>query len=57
MSKLDKVSAKLSFSPKYCSAVAKKAIFKTSSFIYHEAICIFLGFKNVVNVVHFWVFK
>ena len=42
MRKFDKVSARLSFSPKYCWAVAENAI-KPLIFMYHEALSIFLG--------------
>ena len=52
----DKVSARLSFSPKYCRAVAETAI-KPSVFMYHEAMSIFLGSKNVLNLVYSWVFQ
>ena len=45
MRKLDKVSARLSFSPKYGKAVAENAI-KSLVLMYHEAICIFLGSKK-----------
>ena len=44
MRKFDKVSARLSFSPKYCRAVAENAI-KPLVFMYHEAMSIFLGSK------------
>ena len=54
MRKFDKASASLSFSPKYCRAVAKNAI-KLLIFMYHEATSIFLGSKNVLISVYFWV--
>ena len=54
MRKFDKVSASLSFSPKYCTAVAENAI-KPLIFIYHEAMSIFLGSTNVLISVYFWV--
>ena len=54
MRKFDKVSAWLSFSPKHCRVVAENAI-KTLVFMYHEAISISLGSKNVLNLVYFWV--
>ena len=54
MRKCDKVSARLSFSPKYCRAVAKNPI-KPLVFKYHEAISIFLESKHVLNSVYFWV--
>ena len=50
--KFDKVSAWLSFSPKYCRAVVENAI-KPLFFMYHEARSISLGSKNVVNLVYF----
>ena len=54
MRKFDKVSARLSFSPKYCRAVAENAI-KPLIFTYHEAMSIFLGSNNVQNLVCFSV--
>ena len=55
MRKLDKVSARLSFSPKYCRAVAKDAI-KPLVVMYHEAVSIISwGSKNVLNLVYFLV--
>ena len=42
--KFDKVSARLSFSPRSCRAVAEDAI-KPLVFIYHEAMSTFLGSK------------
>ena len=42
MRKYDKVSARLSFSPKHCRAVAKNAI-KPLFFMYHEATSVFLA--------------
>ena len=56
MRKYDKMSARLSFSPKYCRAVAENSI-KPLVFKYHEAISIFLRSKNVLNLVYFWVFQ
>ena len=50
------MSAKLSFSPKYCRTVAENAI-KPLVFMYHEAMSIFLGYKNVLNLVYVWVFQ
>ena len=45
MRNFDKVrSARLSFSPKYCRAVAENAM-KPFVFMYHEAMSIFLGSK------------
>ena len=44
MRKYDKVSPKLSFSPKCFRAVAENSI-KPLVFIYHEAMSIFLGTK------------
>ena len=44
MRKFDKVSARLSFAPKHCRAVAEKAI-KPLIFMYHETNSIFLGSK------------
>ena len=56
MRKFDKVSARLSFSPKYCRVVAENAI-KLVVFMYHEAMSIFLGSKNALNLVCYRVFK
>ena len=56
MRKFDKVSAGLSFSPKYFRAVAENAI-KSLVFMYHEAMSIFLGSKNFLNLVYLWVFQ
>ena len=53
MRKLEKVSARLSFSPKYRRAVAENAI-KPLIFMYHEAMSIFLGSTNVLIKVYFW---
>ena len=47
MRKFDKVSARLSFSPKYHRAVAENAI-KPLIFMYNEAMSIFLGSTNVL---------
>ena len=52
MRKLKKVSARLSFSPKYRRAVAENAI-KPLIFMYHEAVSLFLGSKNVLISVYF----
>ena len=54
MRKFDKVSARLSFSSKYCRAVAERAI-KPLIFMYHEAMSIFLGSRYVLNLVYLWV--
>ena len=54
MRKFDKMSARPSFSPKYCRAVAKNAI-KPLIFMYHKAMSIFLGSTNVLISVYFWV--
>ena len=55
MRKFDQqVSARLSFSPKYCRAVAINAL-KSFVFMYHEAVTLFLGSKNVLSLVYFWV--
>ena len=54
MKKIDKVSVRLSFSPKYIRAVAENAL-KLSIFMYHEAMSIFLGSTNVLISVYFWV--
>ena len=56
MTKFDKVSARLSFSPKHCGTVAENAI-KPLVFMYHEARSIFLGSKNVLNLVFLWGFQ
>ena len=56
MRKLDKVSARLSFSQKYCSTVAEK-VMKPLVFMYHEANSIFLKSKNVSDLIYFWVFQ
>ena len=44
--KSEKVSARLSFSPKYCKAVAENAI-KPLIFIYHEAMSICLKMSYI----------
>ena len=54
--KIDMVNAKYSFSPNYCSTDTKKTI-KLLFFIYHEAINISLGSKNVANLVIFLGFS
>ena len=46
------MSARLSCSAKYCKAVAENAI-KPLFFMYHKARSIFLGSKNVLNLVFF----
>ena len=56
MTKFDKVNARLSFSSKYRRVVAGNAI-KPLVFRYHEAMSIFLGSKNALNSVYFWVFQ
>ena len=56
MRNFDKVSARLSFSPEHCRAVAENAI-KPLIFMYHEAMSIFLGSRNVLNLVYFLVFQ
>ena len=53
MRKFDKVSARLSFSPKYRRAVAENAI-KPLIFMYNESMSMFLGFTNVLISVYFW---
>ena len=53
MRKFDKVSARLSPSPKYRRAVAKNAI-KPLIFMYHEAMSIFLGSTNALISVCLW---
>ena len=53
MRKFDKVSARLSFSPKYRRAVAENAI-KPLIFMYNEAMSIFLGSTNVLISEYFW---
>ena len=50
------VSARLSFTARYCKAVAENAI-KPLIFMYHEAMSIFLGSTNVLKLVYFWVFQ
>ena len=45
MRKFDKVSARLSFSPQYCRAVAENAM-TPLVFMYHEGMTIFLGSKK-----------
>ena len=52
--KYDKMSARLSFSPKYCRAVAENSI-KPLLFMYHEDMSIFYESKNVLNLVYFLV--
>ena len=51
MRKFDKVSARPCFSSKYCRVRAENVI-KPLVFMYHEAMSIFLGFKNDLNVIH-----
>ena len=53
MRKFDKVSARVSFSPKHCRAVAENAI-KPLIFMYLEGISIFLRSTNVLISVYFW---
>ena len=53
MRKFDKMSARLSFSPKYCRSLSENAI-KPLVFMYHEAMSIFLGSENFLNLVCFW---
>ena len=54
MRKSDKVSARPSFSPKYCyRAVAENAI-KPFVVMYHEAMSIILGSEKVPNSLYFW---
>ena len=45
------MSARPSFSPEYCRAVAEKPVV----FLYHEAMSIFLGSKDALDLVYFWV--
>ena len=52
--KFHKVSARWSLSPKYWIASAEKSM-KPFVFMYHEAMVIFLGSKNVLNLVYFLV--
>ena len=52
--KVDKVSARPSFSTKYCRALAEN-VTKPSFYMYHEARSIFLGPKFVLNLAYFWV--
>ena len=54
MRKFDKVSNSLSVSLKYCRAFAENAI-EPLVFMYHEAMSIILGSKNVLNLVVFLV--
>ena len=56
MRKFDKMSARLCFSSNYCRALAENAI-KRLVFMHHEAMSIFLGSENVLNLVYFWVFQ
>ena len=44
------------FSPKYCSAFAEKAM-KPLGFMHYAAMSMFLGSKNFLNLIHFWVFQ
>ena len=48
----DKVRARLSFSPRYCRAVAENTV-KSSAFMYHKAMSIFLASNNVLNLAFF----
>ena len=52
MRKFDKVSSCVSFSPKYCRAVAENAR-KPLIFMYHEAMSIFLESNNFLDLVYF----
>ena len=54
--KFDRLSARLSFSLKYCRAVAENYI-KSLVFMYHEAMSIFWGPENVLDLVYFWIFQ
>ena len=54
MRKFDKVSAGLSFSPKYRRAVVAENAIKPLIFMYLEAMSIFLGSTNVLISVYFW---
>ena len=56
MRKFYKVNARLNFSPKYYRAVAEKAT-EPLLFMYHEAMSIFLGSQNALNLVYFGFFK
>ena len=47
------MNARLSFSPRYCRAVAENAI-QPLVFIYYEAMSICLGSRNVQNLVFFF---
>ena len=53
MRKFDKVSAMLSFSPKYRKAFAENAI-KPLIFMYLEGMSILLGSTNVLISVFLW---
>ena len=53
MRKLERVSARPSFSPKYRRALAENAI-KPLIFMYLEAVSIFLGSTNVLISIYFW---
>ena len=52
MRKFDKVSARLTFSPKYSRAVAENAI-QPLVFMYQEPMSKLLGSKKVLNLVYF----
>ena len=52
MRKYDEVSARVSFPPKHCRALAENTI-KPLVVMYHEAISILLGSKNVVSAAYF----
>ena len=54
MRKFDKISVRLSFSPKYCRAGSENTM-KLLIFMHHEAMSIFLGSKNVLISVNYWV--
>ena len=56
MRKFVKMSAKLSYSQKYRTAVAQNAI-NSVVFMYHKAMNIFLGSKTFLNLVYFWLFQ
>ena len=54
MRKFDKMSARLSFSPKYIAGPLAENAIKPLVFIYREATSIFFASENVLNSVYFW---
>ena len=56
MREVNKMNARLSFSPKYCKPVAENAI-KPLLLMCNEAMSISSCSKNVLSLVYVWVFQ